>query len=74
MQSFNQPGGVDYSEQRTVPPVGAPPAVKPAASQFGVEDNQVGMTVATLEQKAAADLAAKIGFQATSGYNDYDKV
>lgn len=70
MQSYGTPGGIDYSEQRTTPPVGAPPATKPANSQFGVEQNQVGETMANLTEKAQADLRNKVGLQRTGGYDN----
>jgi hypothetical protein len=63
MRDFAIPGGLDYSERRTTPPLTTADAVKDADSQFGVEHNQVGKTVPDLAAKAQVDLVNKVSVQ-----------
>jgi hypothetical protein len=63
MRDFATPGGIDYSERRTTPPLTTADAVKNADGQFGVERNQVGSTMPDLTAKAQADLANKVSVQ-----------
>jgi hypothetical protein len=62
MRSYETPGGIDYSAQRTTAPVSAANPVQ-SVGQFGVERNQVGVTMPDLAAKAQADLANKVSVQ-----------